>query len=97
MNELLGKLEAEAPISSGDEEGKISLHEKGLVYDGPGVNGKIYSLYSYVEKVEALEDLQLGKVRVRMVFFSTLGERFDLKFVINEHFLHELKERKGRV
>ena len=96
MSHLFGELEAEAPISQGMLEGSIKFYEKGFVYEGPGVNGKVYSYYHYIERIDGLGSLHLGQVGVRLIFFSTLGERFDVRFAINEHYFHELKERSAR-
>jgi len=96
MENLLGKTEAEAPIFAGGKDGTLTLHEKGLVYDGPGVNGKIIAPYTYVEKLEKGKELMLGKMEVRLVLMSALGERFDLKFAIAEHYYHVLKAKVGR-
>ena len=96
MNSLLGRLEGEARISQGMLEGSIQFYEKGFIYDGPGVVGKVYSYYHYIERIDKLEPLPLGKIGVRLIFFSTLGERFDVRFAINEHYFYELKERSMR-
>lgn len=96
MDDLLGKLEMEAPIVSGMLEGSIKLYEKGFVYAGPGINGKAIAYYKYIERLEQLGTLPLGKLEMRMTFFSTFGERFEVRFAISEHYVHELKERKTR-
>ena len=95
MESLLGKLEAEAPISAGLLEGSITLYQKGFSYDGPGINGKAHAYYNYIERLEKLGELPLGKVEARMVFFSTFGERFEVRFAINDQYFIELKERKA--
>ena len=96
MYSLFGQPEKEVRISQGMLEGSITFYEKGFVYEGPGVIGKVYSYYHYIERIEKLESLPLGQVGVRMIFFSTLGERFDVRFAINEHYFYELKERSTR-
>ena len=93
---LFGKLEAEAPISSGMLEGNISLFEKGFCYKGPGINGQAYGDYHFIERLENLGQLPLGRADVRMIFFTTFGERFDVRFAISEHYYHVLKERMRR-
>lgn len=96
MENLLGKEEGEAPIFAGPHEGAIRLHERGLVYDCANVNGKIYALYVGIMKVERGRELPLGKVEARLVLLSMLGEKFDLRFAIAEHYYHVLKEKSGR-
>jgi len=96
MSDMFGELQAEAPISQGMLEGSIKFCEKGFIYEGPGINGKVYSYYRYLERLDQLSQPFLGKIDVRMIFFSTLGERFDVRFSINEHFYHEMKSRKEK-
>jgi len=98
MGDLLGAFKEEAPISQGMLDGTIKFHEKGFIYEGPGIEGKVYSYNHYIERLEKLSEPVLGSIGVRMIFFSTLGERVDVRFQINEHYFHELMDRKiGRV
>jgi len=96
MEELLGKEIEQAQIVAGGYEGRILFYEKGLMYDCQNVNGKVYSLYTSVMKIEPGDDLPLGKKELRLVLMTPLGEKFDLKMAINDHFIHVLRDRCGR-
>ena len=96
MEELLGKEVGEAPIYAGQHEGRILFYEKGLMYDCANINGKIYALYTGVMRVEAGKELPLGKMEMRLVLLSMLGEKFDLKVAISDQYYHLLREKTGR-
>ena len=97
MEELLGKVEFQAHVISGDREGNLTIYEKGIIYDVGDKNGRVVSPYNYIESIASGRELPLGKVEANIVTYSLLGERFNLQFAVSEAYFHELMARwKGR-
>ena len=96
MADLLGKEEVEVPVITNAGEGRLVMHERGLVLELPGINGQVKAYYASVRELELGRKLPLGKREARMVVFDMMGQRFDVRFGCSEQRLHELRERCRR-
>jgi len=93
MDDLLGKVEREIPVVLREGEGTLFLCERGIIYEGSNVNGRVAAPYNYIKTVSLGRELPLGQMEAYIVLHDLMGDKFELEFAANELHLNEIKRR----
>ncbi|MFH1448783.1 MAG: hypothetical protein ABIG39_08030 [Candidatus Micrarchaeota archaeon] len=75
----------------GTEMGIIRVGETGIVIETEK-EGKLAVPFDYIKSIESDGEINLGKVKVEIVFFDIMGERHEMVFMISDMNLGLLKK-----
>ncbi len=91
----MAKLIETLPIYSdiANVAGSIELWDDGIAVRA---DRKVKAPYSYVQSLEKIDEVGLGKVSAAMTLYDLLGEKVALKFIINDVNLAKLKKAVGK-
>jgi hypothetical protein len=93
MQEIIGKVIEEFPISFESEQGSIAVGVRGIAIS---IGARIAVPYNYVESLSEGKKLALGKTGAAITLYDMLGNRRSIEFVISGVGFAVLKKACGK-
>lgn len=93
MDDVIGRIIDEFPISAESKQGSIAVGERGIAIS---IGARIAVPYNYVESLGEGKKLALGKTSAAITLYDMLGNRRSIEFVISGVGFAVLKKACGK-